>query len=113
MKNFYLRLLPHDKIKVFLIKCAKNIHVLVKTKTFEPWHEKTGVPVYLGPWAAWPPGAKIPAGSLAPGGQNFPGYLGPTLGILAPGGQDKPAGYLGPRGPSCPWVSWPPPETDL
>ena len=44
----------------------------------------TGVPVYLAPWAAYPPGVKIPAGSLPPGGQNFPGYLQIYPGYLAP-----------------------------
>ena len=48
------------------------------------------------PWAAWPPG----------------GILAPALGILTPGAKINRLGYLGPRGSSCPRVSWPPPEID-
>ena len=93
----------------------KFILILVGILTFEPPCGKTNnvvseqvrhkqvsqfilAPGQLGPQglryprAAWPPGAKISRGILAP-----------TLGILAPGGQDKPAGgqvargYLGPH----------------
>ena len=44
-----------------------------------PWLFSTGVPVYLAPWTACPPG-----------GQSVPGYLTPR------------PGYLNPRGASCP-----------
>ena len=44
----------------------------------------TGVPVYLAPWAACPPGVKIPTGSLPPGGKISRGIFTPTLGILPP-----------------------------
>ena len=50
----------------------------------------TGVPVYLAPWTACPPGGKPTAVSLTPGGQAVPGYLTPR------------PGYLHPRGASCP-----------
>ena len=49
-----------------------------------------GVPVYLAPWTACPPGGKPTAVSLPPGGQAVPGYLTPR------------PGYLHPRGASCP-----------
>ena len=47
---------------------------------------RPGVPVYLAPWAACPPGVKIPAGSLPPpgGGKISRGIFTPTLGILPP-----------------------------
>ena len=49
-----------------------------------------GVPVYLAPWTACPPGGKPTAVGLPPGGQAVPGYLTPR------------PGYLNPRGASCP-----------
>ena len=49
-----------------------------------------GVPVYLAPWTACPPGGKPTAVGLPPRGQAVPGYLTPR------------PGYLNPRGASCP-----------
>ena len=49
-----------------------------------------GVPVYLAPWTACPPGGKSTAVGLPSGGQAVPGYLAPH------------PGYLHPRGASCP-----------
>ena len=51
---------------------------------------QSGVPVYLAPWTACPPGGKPTAVGLPPGGQAVPGYLSPR------------PGYLNPRGASCP-----------
>ena len=45
-----------------------------------------GVLVYLAPWAACPPGVKLPLGSLPPGGEDTPGYLAPHPGQLVPQG---------------------------
>ena len=50
----------------------------------------SGVPVYLAPWTACPPGGKRTAVGLPPGGQAVPGYLTPR------------PGFLNPRGASCP-----------
>ena len=44
----------------------------------------TGVPVYLAPWTACPPGGKPTAVGLPPGGQAVPGYLAPHPGYLHP-----------------------------
>ena len=54
------------------------------------WSSFSGVPVYLAPWTACPPGGKPTAVGLPPGGQAVPGYLTPR------------PGYLNPRGASCP-----------
>ena len=51
---------------------------------------QAGVPVYLAPWTACPPGGKPTTVGLPPGGQAVPGYLTPR------------PGYLNPRGASCP-----------
>ena len=52
----------------------------------------TGVPVYLDPWAAWPPWVKISRGI----------FFNPALIIFMPGGEDNMA-----------WASWPPPIFDF
>ena len=54
------------------------------------WYRIAGVPVYLAPWTACPPGGKPTAVGLSPGGQAVPGYLTPH------------PGYLHPQGASCP-----------
>ena len=46
-----------------------------------------GVPVYLAPWTACPPGGKPTAVSLPPGGKLSRDILPPTLVIFTPGGQ--------------------------
>ena len=51
---------------------------------------QSGVPVYLAPWTACPPGGKLTAVGLPPRGQAVLGYLTPR------------SGYLHPRGASCP-----------
>ena len=58
----------------------------------------SGVPVYLAPWAACPPGVKLPLGSLPPRGEDTPGYLAPTLGSLRPGGEAASGQLAPPRG---------------
>ena len=62
-----------------------------------------GVPVYLAPWTACPPGGQVNRGWLAPpprGGQAVMGYLAPHPGYLHPWGQAVQAG-----------LSCPPPNT--
>ena len=58
----------------------------------------SGVPVYLAPWTACPPGGQANRGWLAPGGQAklSRDILPPALVILTPGGQAVQAGL------SCP-----------
>ena len=67
-----------------------------------------GVPVYLAPWAACPPGVKLPLGSLPPGGEDTPGYLAPHPGQLAPRGEAA-SGQLAPRGCRYPGLGSLPP----
>ena len=88
-----------QQTNLYLVTYAKNLHNLV---IYESRHEKaclrglqpgktqTGVPVYLAPWTACPPGGKPTAVGLPPRGQAVPGYLTPH------------PGYLNPRGASCP-----------
>ena len=63
--------------------------------------DAAGVPVYLAPWTACPPGGKSTAVGLLPRGQAVAGYLAPH------------PGYLHPRGASCPgrFILPPPPNT--
>ena len=63
-------------------------------------HYFPGVPVYLAPWTACPPGDKATAVCLPPGGQAVPGYLAPHPGYLHPRGEAVQAG-----------LSCPPPNT--
>ena len=55
-----------------------------------------GVPVYLAPWTACPPGGKLAAVGLPPGGQAVPGYLTPHPGYLHPRGASRPSRFISP-----------------
>ena len=72
-------------------RSLKSTKVSKVCETMSPYSNcMSGVPVYLVPWTACPPGGKPTAVSLPPGGQAVPGYLTPR------------PGYLHPRGASCP-----------
>ena len=58
----------------------------------------SGVPVYLDPWAAWPPGERYLQAAWPPGVKISRGIFTPALIIFTPGGVDTVA-----------WASWPPP----
>ena len=59
-----------------------------------------GVPVYLAPWTACPPGGKPTAVALPPGGQAVPGYLAPHPGYLQPQGASCPGRFILPPHPT-------------
>ena len=69
-----------------MFRVAALFMVLSSILLFKHRYPVGGVPVYLAPWAACPPGVKIPAGILSPGGGGkiSRGIFTPTLGILPP-----------------------------
>ena len=76
---------------------------------------QTGVPVYLAPWAACPPGVKLSLGSLPPPPRGWIpwGILPSTLGSLPPGVK-LPLGSLPPGGEdTLAWAACPPPQENL
>ena len=86
--------------------CVTQLHVKVRTTTsrLEPcqsantvrfldtFPHAAGVPVYLAPWTACPPGGKPTAVNLPPGEKLSRDILPPTLVIFTPGGQAVQAG---------------------
>ena len=89
-----LTTLPYYSFKSYFAN-TKLYLIIIYSHAFCLKHVKrkgtAGVPVYLAPWTACPPGGKSTAvAPPPPGGQAVPGYLAPH------------PGYLHPRGASCP-----------
>ena len=85
------------KILTVLVSTISNSQVFLLKKNVS-----TGVPVYLAPWAACPPGVKIPQGILPPPWAACPPGVKLPLGSLPPGGEDTLA-----------WAACPPPQENL
>ena len=75
---------------------------------------KPGVPVYLAPWAACPPGGEAASGQLAPRGWRYPRVSCPPPWAACPPGVKLPLGSLPPGGEdTLSWAACPPPQENL
>ena len=98
----------------YLIWYMESMARLPSAPNVELWVFCPGVLVYLAPWAACPPGVKLPLGSLPPRGWRYPGVSCPPPWAACPLGVKLPLGSLPPGGEdTLAWVACPPPQENL